>query len=73
MKRTGRDEPIGGDMNMCMETIQGISLYSYLYLKLAKTLFLCLSFIFSLLQYQNRKVRIVLQWVGRLAPVGGGR
>jgi hypothetical protein len=37
VKRTGRDEPIGVVMHIHMETTQGISLHSYLYLKLAKT------------------------------------
>jgi hypothetical protein len=36
-KRTCRDEPIWVVIHICMETTQGISLYSYLYLKLAKT------------------------------------
>jgi hypothetical protein len=36
VKRTGRDEPIGVVIYMCMETTQGNSLYSYVYLKLAK-------------------------------------
>jgi hypothetical protein len=37
-KRTGRDEPIWVVIHIYMETTQGISLYSYLYLKLAKAL-----------------------------------
>jgi hypothetical protein len=37
VKRTGRDEPAGVVIHICMETTQGNSLYSYLYLKLAKT------------------------------------
>jgi hypothetical protein len=36
VKRTGRDEPIWVVIHMCMETTQGISLYNYPYLKLAK-------------------------------------
>jgi hypothetical protein len=36
MKRSGRDEPIWIVTHICMETTQGISLHSYLYLKLAK-------------------------------------
>jgi ABC-type polysaccharide/polyol phosphate export permease len=35
VKKTGRDKPIGV-IHMCMEATQGISLYSYLYLKLTK-------------------------------------
>jgi hypothetical protein len=42
VKRSGRDEPIRVAIHMCMETMLGVSLYSYLYLKLAKTL--CLSY-----------------------------
>jgi hypothetical protein len=38
VKRSGRDEPIQVVTHMCMEAMLGISLYSYLYLKLAKTL-----------------------------------
>jgi hypothetical protein len=36
VKRSGRDEPIWVAMYIFMETTQGISLYSYLYLKVAK-------------------------------------
>jgi hypothetical protein len=36
VKRSGRDKPIGVVIHMYMETTQRISLYSYLYLKLAK-------------------------------------
>jgi hypothetical protein len=42
VKRSGRDEPMWVVIHMCMEAMLGISLYSYLYLKLAKTL--CLSY-----------------------------
>jgi hypothetical protein len=35
-KRFGRDEPMWVAVHMCMEAMLGISLYSYLYLKLAK-------------------------------------
>jgi hypothetical protein len=60
VKRTGRDEPIGDVIHTCMETTQGNSLCSYLYLELAKMLcFSFLSFIYFLLQnwrtgWQNR-------------------
>jgi hypothetical protein len=37
VKRSGRDEPVEVIILMCMETTQGISLFIYLYLKLAKT------------------------------------
>jgi hypothetical protein len=36
VKRSGRDEPMWVVIHMCMEATLGISLYSYLYLKLGK-------------------------------------
>jgi hypothetical protein len=42
VKRSGKDEPMWVAIHKCMEATLGISLYSYLYLKLAKTL--CLSY-----------------------------
>jgi hypothetical protein len=36
VKRSGRDEIIGAIICICMEATQGISLYSYSYLKLPK-------------------------------------
>jgi hypothetical protein len=42
VKRFGRDEPMWVAIHKCTEAILGISPYSYLYLKLAKTL--CLSY-----------------------------
>jgi hypothetical protein len=49
VKRSVRDESMWVVTHMCMEAMLGISLYSYLYLKLAKTLhlssyFLCFLF-----------------------------
>jgi hypothetical protein len=41
-KRSGRDEPMWVAIHKCMEATLGISLYSYLYLKLAKMA--CLSY-----------------------------
>jgi hypothetical protein len=38
VKRSGRDEPIRVVIYMCKEAMLGISLYSFHYLKLAKTL-----------------------------------
>jgi hypothetical protein len=52
VKRSGRDEPMWIAIHMCMEAMLGISLYSYLYLKLAKTL--CLSY--SLLCFLFNKI-----------------
>jgi hypothetical protein len=42
VKRSGRDESVRVVIHLCMEAMLGISLYSYPYLKLAKTL--CLSY-----------------------------
>jgi hypothetical protein len=42
VKKSGRDEPMWVAIHKCMEAMLGISLYSYLYLKLAKTL--CFSY-----------------------------
>jgi hypothetical protein len=42
VKRSGRDKPMWVVIHMCMEATLIISLYSYLHLKLAKTL--CLSY-----------------------------
>jgi hypothetical protein len=42
VKRSGRDEPMWVAIHMYMEAMLGISLYSYLHLKLAKML--CLSY-----------------------------
>jgi hypothetical protein len=42
VKRSGRNEPTCAAIHKCMEEMLGISLYSYLYLKLAKTI--CLSY-----------------------------
>jgi hypothetical protein len=42
VKRSGRDELMWVVIHRCMEAMLGISLYSFLYLKLAKTI--CLSY-----------------------------
>jgi hypothetical protein len=39
-EESDRDEPMWVAIHMCMEATPGISLYRYLYLKLAKTLYL---------------------------------
>jgi hypothetical protein len=41
-KRSGRDEPMWVTIHKFIEEVLGISLYSYLYLKVAKTL--CFSY-----------------------------
>jgi hypothetical protein len=68
VKRSGRDEPIWVVIHMCMETKQGISLYSYLYSILAKMP--CFSYyllVFSSTKSENRKKEQVLPKSG-----GGG-
>jgi hypothetical protein len=48
-------------IHMCMETMLGISLHSYLYLKLAKRcVFLIISFVFSLTKLENKRAEHVL-------------
>jgi hypothetical protein len=54
-------------IHMCMETTQGISLYSYLHLKLQKYhVFLIIFYVFSSTKSENKRVEQVL-------PGGGGR
>jgi hypothetical protein len=69
VKRSGRDEPMWVVIHKCMETTQRISLYSYLYRKLAKTPFLKIIFyVFSSTKLENKRAEQVLP-----ADVGGGR
>jgi hypothetical protein len=66
VKRSGRDEPLWAVIHMCMETTQGISLYSYLHLKLQKYhVFLIIFYVFSSTKSENKRVEQVL-------PGGGG-
>jgi hypothetical protein len=52
VKRSVRDEPVWLVTHMCMEAMLEISLYSYLYLKLAKLI--CLSyFLFNKIRGQE--------------------
>jgi hypothetical protein len=66
VKRTGRYEPVGVVIHTGMKTTQGISLYSYLYLKLAKMP--CFSYyllwFFSSTKSENRRAEQVLPRVG---------
>jgi hypothetical protein len=56
VKRTGGDEPFWVVLHIYMETTQGISLYSYLYLKLAKNaMFLLSSYVFSSTKLEHRR------------------
>jgi hypothetical protein len=72
VKRTGRDEPMWVVIHRCMEAILGISLYSYLYLKLAKML--CLSyyllcFLFNKVGEQEGGTGSAQNGVGRVAQI----
>jgi hypothetical protein len=68
VKTTGRDEPIHVVIYTCMETAQGISLYSYFYLKLAKMS--CFSYyVFSSTKSENKRAEQVLP---RGGETGGG-
>jgi hypothetical protein len=64
VKRSGRDEPMCFAIHKSMEAMLGISLYSCLYLKLAKTL--CLSYYLLCFQ-QNWRTR---EW-NRFCPERG--
>jgi hypothetical protein len=68
LKRSGRDEPMWVIIQLCMEATLQISLYSCVYLKLAKMLSLLLSLMFSL--EQNQRTR---GWNRFCPEVGGGR
>jgi hypothetical protein len=71
VKRTRRDEPMRGVIHVCMETTQGNSLCSYVYLKLAKTScfsFYLLLFLFYKIREQEGGTGSALGWEG----AGGG-
>jgi hypothetical protein len=60
VKRTGRDEPVGVVVLVFLETIQGHSLSSYLYLKQAKTSYISFYlFCFFLLQNRRRAEQVL--------------
>jgi hypothetical protein len=66
VKSSGRDEPIQVVIHMCMEATLGISLYSYLYLKLAKCYaFLIICYVFSSTKSGNKRVEQVLPGSGK--------
>jgi hypothetical protein len=57
VERSGKDEPIWVVIHMCMEAMLGISLYSYLYLKVAKMLcfsYYLLCFLFNKIGEEGR-------------------
>jgi hypothetical protein len=55
VKRSCRDEPMWVVIHVCIKAILGVSLYSYLYLKLVKMLPFLLSFMFHLQQNQRSR------------------
>jgi hypothetical protein len=60
VKRSGRDEPIGVVIHLCMEAMLGISLYTHVYLKLTKML--CLSYylnVFSSTKLEKRAEQVL--------------
>jgi hypothetical protein len=62
VKRSGRDEPVWVVVYMCIEATLEISLYSCLYLKLAKTLSFLLSLMFSLQKIREQEGRTGSAW-----------
>jgi hypothetical protein len=76
VQRSGRDESILAVIHMRMEAMLGISLYSYPYLKLAKTLSFLLLLMSSLQQNwrrgQNRFCLEAKEMVGRGRGRGRG-
>jgi hypothetical protein len=76
VKRSGRDESILVVIHLCMEAMLGTSLYSYLYLKLAKML--CLSyyllcFLFNKIGEEGRTGSAWKRGVGEEREEVGGR
>jgi hypothetical protein len=70
VKRSGRDEPIWVVIHMFMEAMPGISVYSYLYLKLAKML--CLSYYLRCFQqnWRTRTEQVVSRRTGKIGKEG---
>jgi hypothetical protein len=64
VRRSGRDEPMWVVIHMCMEAMVGISLYSYLYLKLAKMICLSYYLLYFLFTRENQRRRDKWWWWG---------
>jgi hypothetical protein len=61
VKKSGRDEPVWIVIHLYTETTQGISLYTYLYLKLAKNaMFFLIFYVFSSTKSENKRMEQVL-------------
>jgi hypothetical protein len=74
VKRSGRDEPVQVVICMCMEAMLGISLYSSLYLKLAKMLSLSYYRVCLFFNKTGEEDRTDSAWKRReLGVKGGGR
>jgi hypothetical protein len=77
MKGSGRDDSIQVVIYMCMEAMLGMSLYSYLYLKLAKIVHLsyyCLCLLFNKIGEEGRTGSAWKRrdWRGEGGSKGGG-
>jgi hypothetical protein len=60
MKRSGRDESIRVVINLCMEAMLGISLYSYPYFNLRKHfVFLIIAYVFSSTKLKKREEQVL--------------
>jgi hypothetical protein len=68
VKRSSRDEPMWVVIHRCMEAMLRISLYSYLYLKLAKMICLFLLSLMFSTKLENKRAEQVLP--GSLGGVG---
>jgi hypothetical protein len=63
--RSGKDEPMWVVIYMCLEAMLGISVYRYLYLKLAKCyIFLIISYAFSSTKLENKGWKKILPGKG---------
>jgi hypothetical protein len=77
VKRISRDEPVGVVIYICMETTQGNSLCSYLYLKLANpscfSIYHLCFFFYKIGEQEGPTGSARGLGVGSLAPVGWRR
>jgi hypothetical protein len=73
MKRSARNESIWIVIHMCMEAMKGISLYSYLYLKLANMLCLSYYLLCFLFNKIGEEGRIASAWKQEVWGIGRER
>jgi hypothetical protein len=71
VKSSGRNELMWVAIHMCMEVTLGISLYSYLYLKLAKTICLSYYLFYFLLNKIGEEGGRGSAWKRRFGGLGG--